>query len=359
MKAGILTWYKALNHGAVLQAYATQMVLQELGHECGMLDYDRKVVSQQSTMTIFKKKIRSMLPWEYDYRKKLKLFEDEKRELFDKFIEEKLTVFGNYSNTKVDIAIIGSDMVFSLGQGYNPYMFGKGVLADKLISYAASSGGSKVELAKKMGVEEEISNQLKLFDAIGCRDHETEQFVRALSGRTDVKRNIDPVLLFGFEKELTSWDSLRWSKHSPYILLYSYTGNMDSTKEIEEIREFARKNHLCIVSCGYYHPWCDENIDASPQEFLEMVKNSEYIITDTFHGTVFSLIAKKPFVSIIRGNGFKLKTLLCESGMDDRIAGPSNSLIGVLNKKIDYNPFNSWYELSRNESLMFLKEQLR
>ena len=359
MKAGILTWYKALNHGAVLQAYATQMVLQELGHECGMLDYDRKVVSQQSTMTIFKKRIRSMLPWEYDYRKKLKLFEDEKRKLFDEFIEEKLTVFGNYSNTKVDIAIIGSDMVFSLGQGYNPYMFGKGVLADRLISYAASSGGNKVELAQRMGVEKEISDQLNSFKAIGCRDRETEKFIEAISGRTDTKRNIDPVLLYGFKKELISWDSHRWSNHSPYILLYSYTGNMDSKEEIREIREFANSRHLCVVSCGYYHPWCDENIDASPQEFLEMVENSEYIITDTFHGTVFSLTARKPFVSIIRGNGFKLKTLLCESGMGYRIAGYSNSLISVLDKKIDYNPFNSWYEQSRNESLMFLNEQLQ
>lgn len=358
MRIGILTWYKALNHGAVLQAYASQMVLQGLGYECGMLNYEREVKSQQSIVTILKKKIRSTFPWEYSYRKNIKSLEKEKRKQFDRFIDDHLNIFGKYENTRVDVAIIGSDMVFSLGQGYNPYMFGKGLLTDRLISYAASSGGYKIDLAKKMGVVNEISDQLKIFNAIGCRDSVTEEFVKSISGRTDTIRNIDPVLLYGFENELSSWDTKKWCQHSPYILLYSYTGNMDSKEEIEEIRRFANKQKLSVVSCGYYHPWCDENINASPREFLEMVKESKYIVTDTFHGTVFSIITRKSFASIIRGNGFKLRELLCESGLSDRIADSTKEIADILEKDTDYRLFDTWYGLNRDKSLSFLKENI-
>ena len=110
--------------------------------------------------------------------------------------------------------------------------------------------------------------------------------------------------MYGFEKEKKAWDTNKWLSQKAYVLIYAYHGFMNSKQEVNAIKSFAKKNGLRIISCGYYHSWCDENVNADPKEFLEMFIHASYIITDTFHGTVFSIINKKRFVSIIRDNSF-------------------------------------------------------
>lgn len=358
MRVGILTWHKALNHGAVLQAYASQKILRELGADTIVCNYDRKIAKvslKYKISTLIRYISNGMLK----YRYKWKQFDKEKQPLFVDFIREYIDEGDYYDKENVDIAYIGSDMVFNLKQGYSAYMFGHGVNATTIFSYAASAGGTNLEMAKRMGIENDIKNGLERFSAIGCRDTETIEFVNSICSNKKTCLNIDPVLLYGFDKEKCDWDTGVWSKNRPYILVYSYHSHMDTQNEVKSIQDFAKKNGLEIVSCGYYHPWCDKNINASPKEFLEMFNNARYVITDTFHGTVFSLICKKQFVTIIRDNAFKVAYLLEDTGLETRIVKNISNLGTVLYTGIDYKQFDEWLQFSREKSLAYIKNQLK
>ena len=141
-----------------------------------------------------------------------------------------------------------------------------------------------------------------------------------------------------------------------YILIYAYDSTMNDKETVKQIKKYAQAKGLKIISCGYYHKWCDEIVCASPKEFVEMIKHAKFVITDTFHGTVFSLLMHKNFASIIRKNGFKLRYLLECSGMKDRIVSDDIEL--VLNNIPEYEKFDNWIMKEREKSLRFIKENL-
>lgn len=356
MKVGILTWHKALNHGAVLQAYASQNVIKGMNETPIILDYRRKV-AKPSLIYKIKTFVRYLSNNMFSYRHCWKTFDLQKEQIFEEFRQKYLLLGKMYSEEKMDVAMVGSDMVFSLDQGYNPYMFGYGVNCNKLFSYAACAGGTSYGLTVKKGVCDEIRKGLDRFSSIGCRDIETIALVKQLVTNKSILENIDPVLLYGFENEKNAWDSGKWENHSKYLLVYSYHSHMDGKRETSAIIKYARNNGLKIVSCGYYHPWCDENINASPCEFIEMFKHASCIVTDTFHGTVFSIVMKKNFVSIIRGNGYKLKDLLCKCHLENRIVNNFDQDInpGLM---VDYSYYDKWIQEQRSLCIDYLKKCL-
>lgn len=358
MRIGILTWHKALNHGAVLQAYATQNFLKDNGYKSVVLDYERKVVDQRSPLLINWQRVEKLFNGELNNRKHVKAMDLEKRKLFNNFISENLVCGKLYSKEYLDCTIVGSDMVFSLIQGYNEYMFGIGVNTDRIFSYAASAGGTKLSLVNKMNVKNKIKNGLLKFSAIGYRDIETKQLIEDIGTEQNIQETIDPVLLYGFETEKNTWDSMKWKHHEEYILVYSYHGFLNNKSEYRQIKKYALDKNLRIVSCGYYHSWCDENINADQKEFLELFKHAKYVVTDTFHGTIFSIICKQKFVSIIRDNGFKLRYLLKCCKLSDRIANSYEKIYSILDSDIDYTECYKWLEDKRKDSSKFLLDNI-
>lgn len=359
MEVGVLTWFKACNHGAVLQAYALRSVLTLNGYSVELLDYTRQI---SDCRNLREKMISKLKKASFNYinnRRIIRDFDIEKRSIFDKFISENSMIGENWRSSHCDNIIVGSDMVFNLKQGFSPYMFGIDVPYSKIFSYAASAGGSDKKLAMQMGIADEISLALKRFSVIGYRDESTKKFVQAFNPNANFVENIDPVILYGFSKERELWDTGKWKSHKPYILVYAYHGCMDDKKEIQQIKKYARKNDLQIISCGYYHNWCDENINASPYEFIEMFSNANSVVTDTFHGTVFSLIFRIHFVSIIRQNGFKLVYLLKTSGLENRIVSQTENLCATLEKPMLWDTYNIWETKNREQSLNYILNELR
>lgn len=358
MRFGILTWFKAINHGALLQAYASQQTLKKLGVNPVFLDYEWKAGRKIFSGNALKNKFRKLVAGDLKYRKTYLAMKKAKGELFQRFINESIDSVGDCYNERYDNLMIGSDMVFNVREGWQPCMFGIGVQAEKRFSYAACSGGeASVEIARKRGYDVEIKKALQSFSGFGVRDSETENFLRAMGVAGRITPTIDPVLLYGYEGEKTDWDAGKWSGHNPYLLVYSYFSHMNGRKEVAEIKKYAKNNNLEIVSCGYYHPWCHENINADPKEFLEMFVHASSIVTDTFHGTVFSLINEKDFATILRGNSFKVRDLLCKCGLEDRIVN-ADQICGVLSRKVDYPHFNQWLNSERANSMRYLESQI-
>ena len=358
MKFGVLTWYKAINHGAILQAYASQQVLKSCGISPIFLDYEWLSGQVVNPYRVIKSRFRKLITGDFRYRKIYHSMKKEKETLFRRFREENIDDIGDCYGETYDTIMVGSDMVFGLQEGWQPYMFGIGLQAKKFFSYAACSGGSSsIKVAQKYGYGSEIRQSLSKFSGLGVRDKETENFIKAMGVEQKAISTIDPVLLYGYKEEMEAWDTGKWKQHEPYLLIYSYFSHMNGRNEVRVIKKYAEQKNLKIVSCGYYHPWCHENVNADPKEFLEMFMSATAVVTDTFHGTVFSLINSKDFVSVLRGNSFKVKDLLCKCGMEDRIVN-SDTMFGVLSTKVDYSHFYQWLEKERSISKQYILSQI-
>lgn len=358
MKVGILTWYKAINHGAVLQTYASCKVLESLGCDPVVLDFDWEIEDEkkENKWEKIKRRISSVTPakifWYLNVKKNLKV----KIEAFSGFIEEQVPVGNKYNEEKnLDAVYIGSDMVFDITEGYNPYMYGVGVPANYIFSYAASFGYTTYEKIMKSVHKTEIVDALARLKSIGYRDENTVSLCNKLGNSVPKEENIDPVLLYGFQDEMRKWDSGKWKKED-YILVYAYDSTMNDNETIKQVKKLAREENLKIISCGYYHKWCDESVPASPTEFLEMFIHAKYIITDTFHGTVFSLICHKNFASIIRKNGFKVKHLLDATHLENRIV--KGEIADIVNSNPNFTYFDEWTEKERTRSRKFIEKNI-
>ena len=358
MKVGILTWYQAINHGAVLQTYGSSEVLKSMGAEPVVLDYKWQKYDESNKKTRIIRRIKNFTPskllWYLHVRK---LFV-EKTANFNEFISNNLNVGRFYNQERdLDAAYIGSDMVFDITEGYNAYMHGEGVPAPYKFSYAASFGYTTMELLKASGHYNDIKQNLCELNAIGYRDQKTFELCKQLGVTSLMAETIDPVLCYGFEKEIESWDTGKW-KNVKYLLIYAYDSTMNDRDTVHAIKDFAKSKNLEVISCGYYHKWCDRSIPAAPDEFLEIFKHAQYVVTDTFHGTVFSLILHKQFTSIIRENGFKVQHLLKCTNLEAQIATESNEIQKVLTKQTSFLDFDRWLELERNKSRQFIQDNL-
>lgn len=356
MKVGILTWHKAINHGAVLQAYASCEIIKVLGYDPKILNYSWNLYEDKRKVQKFFRRVKTFSPqkaiWFYHHKKLYK----EKIKNFEEFVTNKLPI-GKlfYEEKNLDAVYIGSDMVFDITQGYNPYMYGLGVPSNYIFSYAASFGYTTINEIKTDDHYNQIVEGLSKMKAIGYRDENTKKICEELNISVKMTENIDPVLCYGFEKEISAWDSKKW-RGKKYILIYAYGSLINERKTISQLKKFSKEKELNIISCGYYHSWCDENIPASPQEFLEMFKYAKYVVTDTFHGTIFSLILHKKFVTIISKNGFKVKYLLDNIHMSDRIK--KDEITKVLIQDIDYKYYDNWIENARKKSKSFINLNL-
>lgn len=358
MKVGILTWYQAVNHGAVLQTYGSSEILKGLGADPVVLDYKWVISDETDAKKRLFRRIQNFSPERLLWFIHVKKLYVTKKNNFQKFIVNYLNVGKIYCEEKdLDAVCIGSDMVFDITEGYNSYMHGEGIPASYIFSYAASFGYSTIDSLTSSGHSADIKKNLSTLKAIGYRDQKTHDLCVKLGIDVPMTETIDPVLCYGFKKEIEEWDSGKW-KNVEYILIYAYDSTMNDKETVFEIKKFAKERKLIIVSCGYYHKWCDICVPAAPDEFLEMFKYAKYVVTDTFHGTVFSLILHKQFVSIVRKNGFKVQYLLKCAGLENRISFSSETISNIASSIPDFAPFDQWVEKERNKSRLFIKNNL-
>ncbi len=359
MKVGILTWYKAINHGAVLQTYASSELLKNMKATPVVLDYNWIITDEVDKKARILRRLKKLSPSKAIWYLNVKKIFGKKSANFQMFIDQQINVGKDYSKEKdLDAVYIGSDMVFDITEGYNPYMHGEGVNSPYIFSYAASFGYTSSELLKASGHYDAIQYNLSKLKAIGYRDEKTRSLCEEMGLDVPMTETIDPVLCYGFEREVESWDTGKWSNQK-FLLIYAYDSTMNDKETICAIKKYAKDNSLKIVSCGYYHKWCDECVPAAPDEFLEMFKHAACIITDTFHGTAFSLILHKKFTSIIRENGFKVRYLLECSGLQNRISSSASDIAAIISKNPDFSTFDQWVEEARIKSRGFIQENLQ
>lgn len=369
MRIGIMSMQRIINYGSYMQALGLKHTIESLGHEVEFVDYTVEPCVNVSPerpkyrRNRLKQLVKKLLKRQSNYEKAIPTRDKFNRDYSRKMLRKLGITQDMKYRTKVDTLVIGSDEVFNCLQdnpdvGFSKELFGANHNANKLISYAASFGNTTYKRLQAYGVDEEVAGLLKRFDTISVRDANSINVVESLTGKTPYN-HLDPVLISDFSTIIKDNVDI-----SDYIIVYAYSGRI-SDNEAELIKEFARKRGKKLIAIYGIQNFCETYIAASPEEIVSYFKHADCIITDTFHGSIFSIINERPFVTIVRetkgesyGNAEKLVDMLKRLHLENRILNNMEDLNEIMNQKIDYDLVREIRMKERERSLTYLKENL-
>ena len=194
---------------------------------------------------------------------------------------------------------------------------------------------------------------IRNLEDIYVRDEQTRKNVKELIGK-ETEMVCDPTLMIDV-KEFDKNYEINIKKD--YLLIYSYKF---SEKQIEYIKRFAREQNLLIVSVCFKHRFCDKSINCSPLQFCKIIQKSKYVVTTTFHGTIFSILNKKQFISIPSGQ--KVRDILAKLELEQCEFKEEKESYEIFKKKLltktDFNKTEKNILQWRNKSVEILKNIL-
>lgn len=263
----------------------------------------------------------------------------------------------------LDLQVIGSDEVFNCVQanvnvGYARDLFGHGSPARRIVSYAGSFGNTTLAKIESAGIRHQLAEDFSRFEAISVRDDNSLQLVQKLTGRTP-ELHLDPTLVFDFASEQLI--PAERQQAGPYVIVYGYSGRL-SPSENEAVRHYADTIGARVLAFGGLQSSADEFIDCDPFTLLGYFRDASAVITDTFHGTIFSIINEVPFATIIRsssgtgyGNEEKLGFLLERLGLEDRALRDTAGMEELLAQPIDFAQIASLRRQERTRTTDYLE----
>lgn len=334
VKIGILTFHRAVNYGAVLQAYALKNFLETMDDEVDIVDYRNKYM--EYLYRSFKVKVKSRYNnWsikngirrvmEYPY---ISILQRKFNNFLMKYLElddDRIINSNNIDNVKnrYDFFVTGSDQVWNLEltDGDMRYYLDF-VDSKKRVSYAASIGGYTLE--------KECISELKKFNYISVRERETKEKLEKF-GIKNIYCHLDPVFLL--DKHTWKKISVSPKVRKKYVLLF--TMGKDQTL-CKMAKDYACENNMDIYYLSNsiirnYRFGIKQILFASPNEFVGWIDNAEYVFTDSFHGTAFSTLLEKSFFCYLTGKASdnRMMNLLDEFGLNDC---SKKEMIGKIDK---------------------------
>lgn len=350
MKVGLLSMQRVNNYGSFWQAYCLKKMIEDKKNTVEFIDI---IPGKKETRTIFKRtfsfsKIKR-IPYYFFQWKKRGIFLDAQKSILGCMAKP------NYSDV-YDVIIIGSDEVFNFVQdspwGFSPQLYGD-MDNNNVNSYAACFGFTTLKEIEKSGVYDVMTSALLNLKHISVRDQNSADIIQHLTGSTP-EMHFDPVIVGDLPLHKLSVNCSEL-----YILVYSYDFRFSDKGIIKQIRELARKNKCRIYSVGFYQDWCDKKIVTDPVQLLNYFYNAQYIVTDTFHGTIFSVRCHKKFVTVIRDtNKQKLNDLLLKLNLVDRIVSNQDDITEIIYKDIDYSSFEILRQKERARTDVYIERCL-
>lgn len=284
MRIGIVTVQYANNFGAVLQAYGLKSVLKKMGHE---VFYIKNCTDKYARGLFYR-----IRPYGREYCHLpsflIKNYRGWKQHCAFRSAQKEFHVIDCWTDEQLDLIILGSDEIWNVTNPLfqQPIFYGQGMYP--VMAYAPSIGNATCEDMKVISPE-----FFKMIDPILVRDTMTQEYLKSIG--VDSVRVCDPTLL----AEPSVFQSTYYHRlmKKPYLLVYAY-GHLETNNVKHSIRAFADKRGLKVISVCFPLDWCDGTINCSPLDFSAVMERAEYIYTSTLHGTVFSIINHKSFVSL-------------------------------------------------------------
>ena len=373
MKIGILTLPLHTNYGGILQAYALQTVLERMGHEVIVLNRDRNVYSPKH------KQILSYIIYlikKYCLGRKVPLFKSAKRKNIEKEEREQYTsVFINkYIHTykienlvkdvpqDLDAFVVGSDQVWRhkyftilfksrIENAYLKFCEGENV---KRIAYAASFGTEEWEYTEDE--TKECARLLALFDAVSVREESGVKLCMEKLARNDAKHVLDPTMLLSQEDYIKIVDNAEMPKSSGNLMCYVLDDNANIQALINRIAlEKSLTPFIANSKVSDKKLPNKERIQPPVERWLRGFMDAEFVVTDSFHACVFSILFHKPFVVIgNRKRGYsRFESLSRLFGLENRLIENVSQFEPSLLKPLSDDVYIKLDEY-RNNSIGFL-----
>lgn len=368
-KIGIITILKVNNYGAELQAYATQAALTKMGYNAEIIDYlfykNSMAKHTRGSRPEFRHSVKKRFAeWLYPLIHKPSA-NKARTKRFESFHKDNTRLSPTYccaeelydAKMSYDVYMVGSDQVWNPGSytSLRPYFLDFAPKDKPRVAYASSFGVS--ELPKD--THNFYKTYLDNFNAIGVRERTAVEMVKNISGK-DAEWVLDPTLLLTAEE----WSALAKPIEGipdSYVLVYELT----PCKAINQMAErIASQNGWRIVRLSKSDKDVVENqtciTDAGPAEFLYLFKNAEFVITNSFHGTAFSINFGRQFLTIVpsrKSNNSRQKDLLTLMNLTERMLSDSDILTDNL-QPINYQSVHTLLGNQRNKSIIFLKNAI-
>lgn len=334
---GIITFQNANNYGAVYQAFALKKTVEKQGLNVSVINYDSPSMGLKSVQ----------------------------QSQFKDFIDRHLNLTKEYMSkqeidtSEFDAIISGSDQVWNprLTGGDMTYFLDFAPENVKKVSYAASIG---LNGDLFLGYKDIFEKYVPAFSGISLREETHVDYIQSIAKDKEVIASIDPSLLLTSKEYLDAFN-LPDDRREDYIFVFSYA--LDP-KMYDFANMLSLKTGYRIVAISPYT--AGSFVDGSkviknvpPVEWLELFNKAKLVITDSFHGMMFSIVFNKPFYAYApnRSNVARVKDVLKKLGLEDR------KLTGITNIRdvqwdMDYTKVNESLEKERKKSIEYLKKQL-
>lgn len=367
MKVGVLTFQQADNFGAALQAYALVRYLQCLGYDAEIINYHSSILAEKYSdvnmiaseeFFSWKKMLRVLLSKPLLRRRKSKFSEFRKEMSISKrvYIKEDLERI----NDVYDAFIAGSDQIWNYEiQGADTtYLLDFIKDNNKKMSYASSFGLERIDDSMRPVYAQYLSD----IPLLSVREEQARRIVLELIGRAP-EVVLDPCLLLTADEWKRKTVPHRLIK-KPYVVIYMFTGQnfdkilVESNLNVDDYTIVKINGN--ITYDDFLDPKTKVRFAIGPKEFLNLILHADLVLTDSFHGTVFSVIFRKRFVTVLRessGKNARITDFLTPIGLENRVFRPRMRAEQILQEP-DYESVFSLLEPRIRASHMFLKESL-
>ena len=357
----VLTMHCVYNYGSALQTLATQQILSDLGHNVEFIDYRRP---SNSDSYILNHGLDNASPLSRLLRK-ARRFPSVMRQsrIFSRFLKENInltqdTYFSSdqlvENPPEADVYCAGSDQIWnsSWNQGFIPAYFLKfGNASTRRISFSSSIGKTSLEDWEKPLFKEALSD----FASITVREASAVQLLDGIGIKS--KHTLDPTLAISpdFWNEFSSPRMIA----DDYVLIYQLNKN----KEFDDFaKRFSRNKKLKLVRICY---WFDHAllpgkgiVVPSVEEFVSLFKHASYIITDSFHGTAFSLNLSKEIICIYPNDfSTRLDSLLHITGAQSRHLTDYHDL-SIAEQPLDFHKIANIFDVQRKDTISILQNAI-
>ena len=343
-KVGIMTWYFGANYGAVAQSLALYNTIKSMGFDCCMINYRPDNYKRTLLNANLPPKWKRIIHLDKTFTglKKCRVLGDCK--LFQE--SERVHSAEEIDNLGLDYIVFGSDAIFNLKHPLcDEIYYGVDIHTNK-ITYSPSCEYLDVDEV----LPEEYEKSLKEMGAVSVRDANTAEFIMKNTG-IESEITLDPTFLYKFDEYKIKITEKK------YILIYAFS---DWKQYSQEIRGYAREKGFLIVAVGNKLEWSDLSLPyATFAEWVSAFVYAEMVITDSFHGTVFSLKNQKQIVLCgRRDKESKIRCLLKQLDIDVSMYNGESISTYLQENFIDYNKAQDHINCEQNKSFNYLKNAL-
>mgnify|MGYP000937098762 CR=1 FL=1 len=382
MKIGLCICYNIKNYGSVLQALATKKIIEHLGYNYEIINYKKKrdvVFYIKKLPTLFspyfyyslrrRKSIKHQCNTNPSYKKQINM----RNAAFDLFVDEhfkeRSPIYYGYKSLcegskNYDAIIVGSDQLW-IPSGFSTNFYNLMFVDDNVlkISYATSFGVSKIPLL----LQRKARLFVRRFDSISVRELKAKKIINNLDDSIKVEVTADPTLLFNEEQ----WKDIipqRKIIDGDYIFCYFLGTNINNREAANTLKKYTSMKIVAIKHEDEYFPY-DENFGditpdiVTPEDFVNLIRNAKYVLTDSYHGSIFSILHHKQFITFYRfsnndknSRNSRIDSLFEILKLRDRVY--DNDIIKEINKTIDYSSVDKRIQDFRETSVDFIEKAL-